>query len=75
MRIKSMIQLRVFQNKTVRKDDFGIELTSWPATKIKAYQSAKVPGIWLMRTLVGHLSQSERGAGGLNYTPQFDWES
>ena len=41
------------EQKTVRKDDFGIELTSWPATKIKAYQSAKVPGIWLMRTLVG----------------------
>jgi hypothetical protein len=41
------------EQKTVRKDDFGINLTSWPATKIKAYQSAKVPGIWLMRTLVG----------------------
>ena len=41
------------EQKTIRKDDFGIELTSWPATKIKAYQSAKVPGIWLMRTLVG----------------------
>ena len=41
------------EQKTIRKDDFGIELASWPATKIKAYQSAKVPGIWLMRTLVG----------------------
>ena len=39
--------------KTTRKDDFGIELASWAATKIKTYQSAKVPGIWLKRTLVG----------------------
>ena len=40
-------------NKTTRKDDFGIEIKSWPATKINKYQSAKVPGIWFMRTLVG----------------------
>jgi len=39
--------------KTTRKDDFGIEIKSWPATKINKYQSAKVPGIWFMRTLVG----------------------
>jgi len=39
--------------KTARKDDFGIELESWNATKIKTYQSAKVPGIWFLRTLVG----------------------
>ena len=39
--------------KTTRKDDFGIEIESWAATKIKTYQSAKVPGIWLKRTLVG----------------------
>ena len=30
------------EQKTGRKDDFGIELDSWPATKIKAYQSAEV---------------------------------
>jgi len=41
------------EHKTVRKDDFGIEIESWPATKIKTYQSAKVPGIWFMRTLMG----------------------
>jgi hypothetical protein len=41
------------EHKTVRKDDFGIEIESWPATKIKRYQSAKVPGIWFMRTLMG----------------------
>ena len=39
--------------KTTRKDDFGIEQESWDATKIKTYQSAKVPGIWFKRTLVG----------------------
>ncbi len=39
--------------KTARKDDFGIEIKSWAATKIKKYQSAKVPGIWFLRTLVG----------------------
>ena len=48
--------------KTTRKDDFGIELTSWPATKIKAYKSAKVPGIWLMRTLVGSPSVNLKDA-------------
>jgi len=41
------------EQKTVRKNDFGIEIMSWPATEIKAYQSAKVPGIWLVRTLLG----------------------
>ena len=41
------------EQKTVKKDDYGRVLTSSPATKIKSYQSAKVPGIWLMRTLVG----------------------
>ena len=50
------------EQKTVRKDDFGIELTSWPATKIKAYKSAKVPGIWLMRTLVGSPSVNLKDA-------------
>ena len=39
--------------KTTRKDDFGIEIASWAATKIKTYQSAKVPGIWFKRTLIG----------------------
>ena len=40
------------EQKTVRKDDFGIELTSWPASKIQEYQSAKVPGIWVMKTFI-----------------------
>ena len=40
------------QQKTVRRDDFGTELTSWPASKIQEYKSAKVPGIWLMRTFM-----------------------
>jgi hypothetical protein len=39
--------------KTIRRDDFGLEIKSWPATQIKSYQSAKVPGIWFKRTLVG----------------------
>jgi len=39
--------------KTARKDDYSRELESWGATKIKTYQSAKVPGIWFKRTLVG----------------------
>jgi len=39
--------------KTIRRDDFGLEIKSWPATQIKTYQSAKVPGIWFKRTLVG----------------------
>jgi hypothetical protein len=38
--------------KTTRKDDFGVEIASWDPTKIKSYQSAKVPGIWFKRTLV-----------------------
>ena len=42
--------------KTTRKDDFGIEIASWAATEIKTYQSAKVPGIWFKRTLVGTTS-------------------
>lgn len=41
------------EKETPRRNDFGIELTSWSATKIKDYQSAKVPGIWLMRILIG----------------------
>lgn len=40
------------QQKTVRRDDFGTELASWPASKIQEYKSAKVPGIWLMRTFM-----------------------
>ncbi|MAR93562.1 MAG: hypothetical protein CMA45_00580 [Euryarchaeota archaeon] len=40
------------QQKTVRRDDFGTELTSWPASKIQEYQSAKVPGIWVMKTFI-----------------------
>jgi hypothetical protein len=38
--------------KTTRKDDFGIELESWDATNIERIEKAKVPGIWLKRTLV-----------------------
>jgi len=39
--------------KTTRKDDYGVEMESWPATKIKTCQSAKVSGIWFKKTLVG----------------------
>ena len=61
-----MIQLRVFQNKKLSKDD-GIELTSWPATKIKAYQSAKVPvfGWWNTQ---GHLQSIWKMYSGLNHS-------
>ena len=40
------------REETTRRDDFGVELESWAATKIKTYQTAKVPGIWFMRTFV-----------------------
>tara|TARA_B110000008_G_scaffold274071_1_gene309294 strand:+ start:1027 stop:2376 length:1350 start_codon:yes stop_codon:yes gene_type:complete len=53
------------EHETVRKDDFGIEFASWPATKAKVY-SAKVSGIWLIRTLVGkpsiHLKDVQVGS-------------
>jgi len=39
--------------KTIRKDDFGIETESWPATKIETNERAEVQGIWFKRTLVG----------------------
>ena len=39
--------------KTIRKDDFGVETVSWPATKIETFERAEVQGVWLKRTLIG----------------------
>ena len=43
---------RFSREETTKRDDFGVELDSWAATKIKTYKTAKVPGIWFMKTFV-----------------------
>ena len=52
LNLKSTIQLKVSELKTIKRDDFGTQQTIWQPTKIKEYQTAKVPGIWVMKTFI-----------------------